>query len=142
MLAQMPKVNAYEYQASVETWIKLGPLTIDEIVQNSETPVKFDNENLEVKDMKFSNCQKLGQFRRGTQVIEGVARRIWFDDNQIEEGVYVDGVMNGYGRNIYSNGEYYVGMFQDGNKNGQGKRVYIDGRIEEGIFKDGVFVGH
>lgn len=42
-------------------------------------------------------------------------------------------VRNGYGRQIYCDGNYYEGYWKDGTKSGWGKKFYTQtGKIEEG----------
>ena len=58
----------------------------------------------------------------------------------MEEGAYQRGLLNGYGRIIYSTEgddqvKYYQGMFEGNFKSGEGMQVYNDGRVEEGIFE-------
>lgn len=45
------------------------------------------------------------------------------EDNNIYEGFYVNGLQNGMGRCIWSDGSYYVGEWINGNKKGLGKEV-------------------
>ena len=47
---------------------------------------------------------------------------------------------NGYGRQIYVDGNYYVGHWKDNMKNGWGKKVYVKtGKVEEGLWENGEF---
>ena len=47
---------------------------------------------------------------------------------------------NGYGRQIYCDGNYYEGYWKDGNKHGWGRKVYsTSGKVEEGNWIKGEF---
>lgn len=81
-----------------------------------------------------------GQFRKGTDIIEGIARQVTFS-NQIQEGLFRNGKLNGYGRFFLQSGRYYVGMVRDHKYNGQGKFVQVDGQMQIGLFKNDKFVG-
>lgn len=49
---------------------------------------------------------------------------------------------NGYGRQIYCDGNYYIGHWKDDKKNGWGKKVYVKtGKVEEGNWANGEFKG-
>ena len=48
--------------------------------------------------------------------------------------------LNGYGREFFYNGEYYIGEFKDSINHGKGKYVYNDGKIEDGIWEYGIFI--
>jgi len=58
--------------------------------------------------------------------IEGVCRMIFAAPNgHVYEGQCKNGmVRNGYGRQIYCDGNYYEGYWKDGTKNGWGKKVH------------------
>ena len=58
-------------------------------------------------------------------ILDGVGRR--FIDNQILEGQFKEGMMEGYGRAIYVDGNYYVGEFKADNSHGRGKYVWNSG---------------
>lgn len=44
------------------------------------------------------------------------------------EGEFVEGVINGTGTYLWSNGNRYVGKFQNGERHGLGTKIYKDGR--------------
>ena len=50
----------------------------------------------------------------------------------IYEGQCKDDVYNGFGRFIYSNGNYYTGNWLDGKRSGYRKLVDKSGRVYEG----------
>ena len=51
------------------------------------------------------------------------------DDNfyNFFEGQFINGVKQGYGRIIFTNGDYYEGEWKDGVHEGVGKYVFFDG---------------
>ena len=54
--------------------------------------------------------------------MEGIGR-ICFTDGEIQEGFFVNGSKNGFGRTIYPKGSYYIGIFCDDKKHGKGVKV-------------------
>ena len=54
----------------------------------------------------------------------------------------MNGKPNGFSRALFKNGSYYEGMVKDGVREGAGKFVYSDGRVDEGEFQDGDFRGN
>ena len=54
--------------------------------------------------------------------------------------MYVKGKLNGYGRAISEEGDYYVGEWKDFVKHGYGTYVKRDGTMEEGQWANGDFV--
>ena len=50
-------------------------------------------------------------------------------------------MLNGYGRIIFTAGQYYEGDFKNDNKHGFGRKVYTNGEIKEGMWEDGNFIG-
>ena len=70
--------------------------------------------------------------------VTGVGKEI---NNIIYEGQLRDDVYHGFGRYIYSNGNYYIGNWVDGKRCGQGKLVTTEGKIYEGIWKNSSYLG-
>ena len=52
-----------------------------------------------------------------------------------QDGVKVDGKLQGEGRETYHDGSSYEGTFVNGAKQGQGKYVWADGAYYEGSFE-------
>jgi hypothetical protein len=52
--------------------------------------------------------------------VTGVGKKI---NDIVYEGLFVDDIFNGFGRFIYSNGDYYTGNWIDGKRSGYGKLV-------------------
>lgn len=50
-----------------------------------------------------------------------------FKDNDIYEGQFANGEKNGYGREFYADGSYYIGMWKKHEWNGKGKYVEENG---------------
>jgi len=75
--------------------------------------------------------------------IEGICRQVFAEPNShIYEGQCRGEKRNGYGRQIYVDGNYYVGHWKDNQKNGWGKKIYVKtGKIEEGNWEKGEFKG-
>ena len=72
--------------------------------------------------------------------MEGVCREE-FSSGQILEGQFVNDYLNGYGRVIYPNGNYYIGMWRHHKKDGPGKYFKKNGKVDDGYFKDDKYVG-
>ena len=144
LLRKTPEIAYGKPRLSMETWKKLKPLTIDEIIQNSEQTVDFFDYGTEFKEQLTQNAYKIGQFKRGTNDLDGIGRRIFIDgqfDTQIQEGQFVNGKLQGYARIFNQSGAYYIGMYKNNKRNGQGRFVYETGQIEEGMYKDGELIG-
>ena len=58
------------------------------------------------------------------------------------KGQFKNDIYHGYGRYIYSNGNFYIGMWQDGKRSGWGKLVDKSGKIYEGMWQYSKFVGN
>ena len=78
-----------------------------------------------------------------TGKIEGICRQVFAEPNShIYEGQCRGEKRNGYGRQIYVDGNYYIGHWKDNQKNGWGKKIYVKtGKIEEGNWEKGEFKG-
>jgi len=81
MLAEIPMVNKGKNQSqnSVSIWKSLKPLTIEDLISNSDNEVIIDEGNTEFKVMKTFNSNKSGQFRVGTSEMEGIGRKVLVD---------------------------------------------------------------
>jgi len=113
---------------------------------------------------KFNNGKQIetfsGLYKDGK--IEGLGTERMFNGN-IFEGIYHDDLPNGWGKLIYSNGDYREGEFENGMfKNGKikitnndgsvyeatqidinkmnGKLIFLDDEVFEGEFKNGVLI--
>ena len=128
---------------ALETWKKFQPLTIEEIIKNSTQKIEFQNRAVEYKKLIDSEGEYIstGQFRKGTEDEQGIAREV-FKDNDIYEGQFLNGEKNGYGREFYGDGSYYIGMWKNHQWNGYGKYVEENDQIQVGQWKDGSFTGH
>ena len=52
----------------------LGPLTLQEIIDNTNQQPDFSDEDLEYRTEKFNNLVAYGQFKKGTNLMEGIFR--------------------------------------------------------------------
>lgn len=67
----------------MEAWKKLQPLAIQDILRYSVGQVStslFDGTQLEYKEVKTPYGMVTGQFRKGTEIIEGIARQVTFSN--------------------------------------------------------------
>lgn len=111
-------------KAAKDKWNELGPLKLEDIVANSNEPI---DQTMSFGQSKY-NQYIIGQLGPNGKV-SGVGKEI---NHIIYEGQFRDDVYNGFGRFIYSNGNYYIGSWLDGKRSGQGKLVDKSGRIYEG----------
>jgi hypothetical protein len=111
-------------KAAKDKWNELGPLKLEDIVSNSKEPI---DQTLTFGQSKF-NKYIIGQLG-GNGKVTGVGKEI---NHIIYEGQFKDDIYNGFGRFIYSNGNYYIGNWLDGKRSGFGKLVDKSGRIYEG----------
>ena len=65
--------------------------------------------------------------------LEGVGRVV--REDQIGEGQYVNGKLNGFGRVIYASGSSYIGWFKNGKAHGYGKFDLNGGEWKRGYYK-------
>jgi hypothetical protein len=89
-------------------WAELGPLTLDEIIANSVTPV---DQSLPFGTSKY-NKFIMGQVGNDGRT-QGLGKEF---NNIIYEGQFKNDVYHGYGRFIYSNGNYYIGNWSNGKR--------------------------
>jgi len=111
-------------KAAKDKWNELGPLKLEDIVSNSKEPI---DQTLTFGQSKY-NKYIIGQLGPNGKVT-GVGKEI---NHIIYEGQFRDDIYNGFGRFIYSNGNYYIGNWLDGKRSGFGKLVDKSGRIYEG----------
>ena len=102
-------------KAAKDKWNELGPLRLDDIVANSEVPIDQSMKFGQSKYNKFI----IGQLG-GNGKVTGVGKEI---NHIIYEGQFLNDVYNGFGRFIYSNGNYYIGNWEEGKRSGFGKLV-------------------
>jgi hypothetical protein len=84
-------------------WVDLGPLKLEEIVAKSSDPI---DQSLPFGQSQF-NKFIIGQIGPDGRC-QGVGKEI---NHIIYEGQFRDDLFHGYGRYIYSNGNYYIGMW-------------------------------
>ena len=84
-----------------DKWNELGPLRLEDIIANSTEPL---NQKLQFGQSNYSEYI-IGQLGADGRV-QGVGKEI---NNIIYEGQFKNDIYHGYGRYIYSNGNYYIG---------------------------------
>lgn len=120
-------------KAVKDKWCRLGPLNLEDIIANSTIPVQSD---LPFGRSRYDSHIE-GQINSKGRVT-GVGKEI---NNIIYEGQLRDDVYHGFGRYIYSNGNYYIGNWADGKRCGKGKLVDTSGKIYEGMWKNSTYLG-
>ena len=123
-----------------QTWNLLGPLRLLDIAKNGGGEIDFEAGYGKTVDQL--GTQIYGQVNAQTGKCVGICRQIFAEPNgHLYEGQCKnDQKRNGYGRQIYCDGNYYVGQWKDNKKNGRGKKVYVKtGKVEEGNWVNGEF---
>ena len=82
-----------------------------------------------------------GQWNIATNKPEGHGASIIGIDDELFEGNFIEGKLNGHGRGIYKNGTVYVGQWKDGKQCGQGVKIigpasHAAGHRQEGQYKN------
>ena len=131
-------------KGAISKWKELGRLSVNQILENSDPDFldQIELSDLEFKTnvVEYGSHIKSGFFLKGTKKLRGIGRLEW-KNKSILEGFFLNNSLNGFGRWIEFDGEYYIGEWKGGNYHGKGKRVYTDGRIEEGRWENGDFKG-
>ena len=70
--------------------------------------------------------------------LNGYCRVIDINKKIIKEGKYVDNVLEGYGKVLIDNGDYYEGNFKNGKFDGKGNYIWYNGDVFEGEYKNGL----
>jgi len=73
--------------------------------------------------------------------LNGWCRVIDSNNFTVGEGLYIDNILEGYGKYLFNNGDYYEGYFKNGKMNGKGKYIWKEGEIYEGEYKNGIKEG-
>ena len=111
---------------ALETWQKLSPLLVDDILMFSEKNQLQSSDDIEIKEVRHESYLAIGQFQKATTSEEGIVRLV-SQNNQIQEGYFSGGKLNGFGRVCYQHGDYYIGMYKNYLRNGHGKLVRANG---------------
>jgi len=94
----------------LKKWKEIGPLNLQQLVAERKVTIDIKNEIKYCLNKKYGGNilkSKYGQFNNQNKM-EGFGR-ICFTDGEIQEGFFVNGSKNGFGRTIYPKGSYYIG---------------------------------
>lgn len=82
LLKKVPSINKNGQQNSLRSWKQLQPLTVKQILEQSNMSQDYDFEQKDIEFKKIKNMNRTiyGQFKRGTNIPHGIARII-FDSN-------------------------------------------------------------
>ena len=113
---------------SLKTWKRLNPLKIEIIIQNSSEPLNFDSNKYiyERKDLQLNTW--IGMKDKMTKSESGI-NRFYHKNNNLFEGMYLNGLKHGYGRFIQADGSYHMGQYLNGLRHGNGTFYYSNGAI-------------
>jgi len=121
-------------KAVKDKWNELGPLKLEDIIANSTESIDQSLQFGQSRHNKFI----IGQVNHDGRVF-GVGKEI---NHIIYEGQFKNDIYHGYGRYIYSNGNYYIGNWVDGKRSGWGKLVDKSGKTYEGMWQYSKFIGN
>ncbi|CAI2373264.1 unnamed protein product [Moneuplotes crassus] len=124
----------------IRTYDKLGPFKI----RSTDISTKMQNMQADLEYRKSvmqmnKNEYYCGQWAIGTDSRSG--RGIYVNDKELYEGFWYNNIQHGKGRQIFSNGTYYIGDFCAGVKEGMGTLIWQDGAEYSGSFKNNSFEG-
>ena len=74
--------------------------------------------------------------------LNGWCRVIDSNNFTVSEGLYIDNILEGYGKYLFNNGDYYEGYFKNGKMDGKGKYIWKEGEIYEGEYRNGIKEGY
>ena len=82
MLNSEPEMNENAPKTVLQTWKKLGPLKIEDIINNSKDFLDIDPNEIEFKESNGVNdenkkLKEIGFFKKGTNRLEGLCRRVF-----------------------------------------------------------------
>lgn len=117
--------------ALVKRWQDIGPLAFQDAVTRKRLTL---NENLALQNKTLNTTSSYrGQTIQvkpnpyiGRVVSEG-----------IYEGNFIDGLLDGFGRIIYKNEDFYIGYLKDGLPSGLGNYTYANGTRRDGAWSKG-----
>ena len=124
-------------QKPADVWRSLGQMTLGDIAEKGT--IDYNNKkSIKTREGVNSDGKKVKEIGQMDGFIftdlDGIGRRVIED--QIAEGQFKGGKMDGYGRVIFDNGNVYEGEHKDDKKHGKGKFVRNNGDVYEGEWKD------
>ena len=137
----LKKAPSGAHESLTNAWNSFSPLSVREIIQKSGiADFNIDSQEINLKSDDRGQCYAVGQHKAGTNKLHGIGRWVnkcvW-----IGEGMWLDGWLNGYGRSLYIDGEYYLGMWKQGQRDGYGTEISARGEVRQGIWRQGTFKG-
>lgn len=107
----------------------------DELQSKIDLANPSNNEKYKTSENKpvVKNYTFTGTIVQGKKIGKGICTK---PDGTVENGEYVDDLLEGYATVKKSDGKLYEGYFLKGKKSGKGKITYADGSIMEGDFLD------
>lgn len=111
------------------------------IEQNDNNPTRFQGKFFDGNKVYGSLLWNDGSYYKGNfnydQKFHGNGTFFWQNTNEMYEGDWHNGLMNGIGKMTYSDGSYYQGSFKDNKKCGRGSYHWKeDGKYLVGDWKD------
>ena len=100
-------------------WNSLGPLSVVTILENSNLDdLAIDPKDIEFKKWDDGDIFQTGFHKKGTESERHGVCRFEIKDDQIVECMWVNNQANGFGRAIFSDGDYYIGMLKNNQYHG------------------------
>ena len=101
----------------------------------SETPwhEHLKGKYFSVNMQRDFSCIRSGQIVKTegqNDSMEGLGSKLVVEAKQLQEGLFVDDKLEGYGRSIYDSGGYYIGCYSKSLRHGQGTYYYENGTVK------------
>lgn len=140
-MEEVPKApNLDEQKRLVRENIKKAErriISINESVENFETFKKGRGRTVvEIKDNDFKYT---GEVLEGLK--DGFGKQVW-KNGDYYEGEWKESKQHGWGRNVWDDGSVFVGTFKRDNKDGVGEYTWDDGTRYLGEWKDNMMHGY
>lgn len=117
--------------ALVKRWQGVGPLAFQAAVASKKLTLNAKL-GLQTKTLNATSSYK-GQTIQAKPT-PYIGRAV---GDGIFEGNFIDGLLNGFGRIIYKNEDWYIGNLKDGLPSGLGNYTFANGTRRDGAWKNG-----
>jgi hypothetical protein len=113
------------------------------IVSISEDVDRFDTfktgQGREVVELKAADIKYTGEALQGVK--DGFGKQVWTNGDYFE-GQWKDNAQHGWGKNVWEDGSVFIGTFKRDNKEGVGEYMWEDGTRYLGEWADNMMHGY